>query len=241
MKIKPYIEKLNNSPKYKEFKNKYDNAFMVAGFFILDLEFGKNIHQIDFYVPSEKKIAAFTLDGGVNMQLVHTMGGKVPEELDLKTKIDLDALPGILLDEMKNRSMTEDIKKIIAIIQNINGKKIWNLSCILSGMEILRAHVEDESKTVLKMEKSSMMDLIKKMPVGQGLPMQDQGNTGGAEVGNDEVVGNGAEINANDLKEKIKKLAELQKQIEKEKQKSEEELSKKPAKDSAKKAKSNKK
>lgn len=164
MKIKPYVDKLEKSKEFEEFNKKYPDAYLIAGFFVLDLEEGHNIHQIDFYVPSTKKVGAFTLDKGVTLQLLDPMGGKVPEKLDMKTKIDLEALPGILKDEMRNRSMSEDIKKIIAVVQNIEGKRVWNLSCVLTGMEILKSHIEDDSESVLKIEKLSMLDIIKKLP-----------------------------------------------------------------------------
>jgi hypothetical protein len=164
MKLQPYIEKLNSSNEYAEFKKEHPKAFLVAGFFVLDMEAGKNVHQIDFFLPGEKKVAAFTLDDQVKIQLMETMSKETPKELDISAKIDLDELKGILEDEMKNRGFTENIKKIIAVIQNIDGKKTWNLNCILSGMEILRAHIEDESKTVLKMDKHPVTDLIKTIP-----------------------------------------------------------------------------
>ena len=163
MKIQPYITKLSGSSEYKDFQKKNTDAFMAAGFFILDFEMGKNMHQIDYYIPSKKKIAAFTLDHGITLQILDTINYKVPEKLDMKTNIDLDALQGILEDEMKNRSITDDIKKIIAILQKIDGKLIWNLNCVLSGMGILRAHVEDETKTILKMEKVSLLDYMKRV------------------------------------------------------------------------------
>lgn len=214
MKIAPYVEKLNISGKYKEFQKKYPDAFMIAGFFVLDLESGQNIHQIDYYVPSQKKIAAFTLDKGVDFQLLQALTEKVPEQLDMQTNIDLDALEGILDDEMKNRGMTEEVKKIIAVLQNIDGKKIWNLNCVLSGMEILKAHVEDSSKTVLKMEKVSMMDLIKKVNPEQLKAMQAQKGAKGA-------------TKEPDAKDQIDKLSKLESQIEKEKQRLKESLNKK--------------
>ncbi|MEK6928321.1 MAG: hypothetical protein AABX11_07855 [Nanoarchaeota archaeon] len=163
MKIRPYVNRLNDSKEYKDFCKKHADAFLIAGFFILDLETKKNIHQIDYYVPKEKKVAAFTLDGGVNVQLLSMVNNKVPEVLDINTNIDLDALYGILEDEMKNRNITENIQKIIAVLQNIDGKKMWNLNCVLSGMGILRAHIDDDSKTILKMEKASILDYIKKV------------------------------------------------------------------------------
>jgi len=171
MKLKPYIDKLEQSSKYKEFNSKYPESFPIAGFFILDFESGKNMHQIDFYVPSQKKIAAFTLDGKVDLQLLEMLNKKVPEKLDIKSNIDLEAIKGILMDEMHNRGFSEDIKKIIVILQQIDGKKIWNAHCVLTGMEIVKSHIDDETKTILRIEKISIMDLIKKMPMQQ-IPMQ---------------------------------------------------------------------
>ena len=207
MKIQPYIDKLSSSKEYKNFQKKYPDAYLIAGFFVLDLEQGMNIHQIDYYIPSQKKIAAFTLDGGVSVQVLDTMNSKIPEPLNIKTNVDLDALEGILHDEMKNRNMTEDIKKIIAVLQNIGGKKIWNLNCILSGMEILKTHVEDESQTVLKMERTSMLELIKKVS-----PQALQALSGSQEV---------------KPEEELQKLDKLSLEIEKEKEKLKGKLDKK--------------
>lgn len=220
MKIKPYVDRLNSSKEYKDFQKKYDDAFMMAGFFILDLETGNNLHQIDYYVPSEKKIAAFTLDRGVTMQMLNMINSHmIPEKLDIKTNIDLDALHGILEDEMKNRSITEEIKKIIAILQTVDGKKVWNLNCVLSGMGILKAHVDDESQTVLKMEKASILDYVKKMPAGlsalKGMPgAQEEGDEKGAE-------------SEKEMKDKLNTLNKLEEEIESEKKKTAEALDKK--------------
>lgn len=172
MKIQPYVQKLENSPVYKDFQGKNKDAFLVAGFFVIDFESGNNIHQIDFFVPSKKKFAAFTLDNKVMMQLFDTIDKRMPEVLDMKVNIDLEALQGILQDEMKNRGITGEIKKMIAVVQNIKGKKIWNVNCVLSGMDILRAHIEDESETVLRLEKASIMNYVKKLPGLGGKPAQ---------------------------------------------------------------------
>ena len=209
MKLKPYIKKLNSSLEYKKFIESNKDAFLVAGFFVLDLEMGNNIHQIDFYVPSKKKFAAFTLDGKVDLKLIDTMSKKVPEKLDIKTNIDLDALKGILEDEMKNRSITEDIKKIIAIVQTIDGKKVWNINSVLSGMDLLKAHIEDESQTVLKMEKTSIMDIMKKIPTIDMQAMKQNQQVGKVQAGE--------EFKEDDAKEELEKLEKLTQEIEKEK------------------------
>lgn len=205
MKLQPYIEKLNSSKEYKAFTEKHNDAFMVAGFFILDLETGQNLHQIDYYIPSEKKVAAFTLDKAITLQLMQYANKKVPTELDIKTRIDLEALEGILQDEMKNRGMSEEIKKIIAVVQNVEGKKTWILNCVLSGMEILKAHVEDKSKTVLKMEKISMSDIIKHIPPSAMKQLQQ--------------AKKGLAPKKISTKDKLEKLKEMEATIEKEKAK----------------------
>ena len=75
---------------------------------------------------------------------------------------------------------SEDIKKIIAIVQNIDGKKIWSLNCVLTGMEVLKSKVEDESKSVLRIEKTSLVDIMKRMPMqmnGEKIAGEPMGKT----------------------------------------------------------------
>lgn len=215
MKIKPYIDKLMASSQYKQFQGKYKDAFLVAGFFVIDYETGQKMHQIDYYLPSQKKFAAFTLDEKIVMQLLKALDKRVPEKLDMNTKIDLDALQGIIQDEMRNRSITQDIKKMVAIIQTVKGKKIWNVSCVLSGMDLLKAHVEDNSKTILKMEKSSIMDYLKKMPALAPVASQMQAQAqaqGGPEEGGEDVK----EETKDDIEQKIQQLDKLKEALKKE-------------------------
>jgi len=204
MKIQPYVEKLGASEEFKQFKEQHNDAYLAAGFFIIDLEANQSLHQIDYYIPSEKKVAAFTLDDQIKLQILDTVSEKKPEPLSLNTNIDLDAIEGILEDEMKNRNITESIKKIIAVIQTVEGKKLWSINSVLSGMDILKAHVEDESKTVLKMEKDSIMNYMKRLPAA----MQPQK----PEMG--------------DLDDQIKKLSDLKTNLDKELHKLEEEKQK---------------
>lgn len=231
MKIKPYIDKLYASKEYKNFQKEHSDAYVAAGFFVLDLESGSNIHQIDFYVPKEKKVAAFTLDHGITMQMLSLMHSKKPEKLEMQAKIDLEALKGILEDEMKNRNITEEIKKIIAVLQTIDGKRIWNVNCVLSGMGILRAHVEDESKSVLKMEKASILDYIKRISpqqlqqMSQAMPqmqqpqaqVQAQGQMPTQEAQEAPESQEVQQINETP-EQKLKQLEELEKAIAKEKE-----------------------
>lgn len=205
MKLQPYLNKLASSKEFKDFSVKYPEAFPMAGFFVLDLQSGESVHQIDYYIPKQNKVAAFTLGKSPDLKIMEGISKVVPERLDSNANTDIDALEGILEDEMHNRSMTEEIKKIIAILQTIKGKRVWNLNCVLSGMEILRAHVDDSNQTVLKMEKVSIMKLIQKMPAKQQKAISQQEDM--QEESKDPKV----------IEEQIKKLNTLEQEIEKEK------------------------
>jgi hypothetical protein len=213
MKLTPYIEKLNTSQEYKDFQEKNPQAFPTAGFFVLDLETKQNIHQIDYFVPESKKVAAFTLDNPdkVQVQMMDLMSDKTPEALELTTNTDLDQLQGVLEDEMKNRGDTEKIKKIIAVLQTIDGKKIWNLNCVCSGMEILKAHVNDADKTVLKMDKASILDYVKQVPGQKGMPQ--------LETPQGQIQQQAPQpATKEDVEKEIEKIDKLEQALEKEKQ-----------------------
>ncbi|MEK6898769.1 MAG: hypothetical protein AABW79_01595 [Nanoarchaeota archaeon] len=220
MKIKPYLHKLQGSDAYKDFQQKNKDAFLTAGFFVIDFESGNNVHQIDYFVPSKKKFAAFTLDKKVALQLFDMIEKKTPEPLDIGINIDLEALHGILQDEMRNRNITSNIKKMIAVIQNVKGKKVWSVSCILSGMDIIKAHIEDESQTVLKLEKSSLFDYIQKMP-----GLQPQGSPAQTQAQPQVIQGNSSDSDA--IKAKLEQLDKLKEVLKKE----QEEIQKQQAKE----------
>jgi hypothetical protein len=89
------------------------------------------------------------------------------------------------------------------------------LSCVLSGMGILNAHVEDSSRTVLKMEKKSLLDFIQKVnPQDLKMPGSKNEEESGEKVAEPSL---NTKSDPKQVEEQIKKLDELEKAIEKEK------------------------
>ena len=162
MKLQPYLNKLEKSKEFKKFKQKQPEAYICAGFFILDFETKKNQHHLDYYLPN-KKIMTFMLDDKIQQKESETVMKKTPEKLDINEKLDLDQIHGIIQDEMKNRTVTEPIKKIIAILQTQEGKDIWNVTCLLGGLKLLKVHIDDSSKSIVRFEEASMMDFVKRV------------------------------------------------------------------------------
>jgi hypothetical protein len=171
MKFDHYLKKVVNSDAFKAMKEEHPNAYLCTGFFVFDFETGKDIHQID-YALKGKKVATFTLDNGVKMMMSELPMKKKLPEISGEIKTDIKALKGIVEDEMKNRTVTDKIKKIIALLQIIDKKKVWNLNCITNNLNVLQVHIDDDDQTILKFMKYSIMDFVKVVPKqpGQAMP-----------------------------------------------------------------------
>lgn len=163
MKFDHYLKKVHSSNTFKKFKSKNPKAYLCAGFFVFDFETGRDIHQID-YMLKDKKIATFALDNGVKINISNLPIPKKLDEIKGDIKTDLEALKGIVEDEMKNRTITDDLKKMIAVLQVMDGKRVWNLNCITNGLNVLQIHIDDEDQTILKFMKYSILDFVKTMP-----------------------------------------------------------------------------
>ena len=163
MKIQPYIEKLNNSKEFKEFVRKNPNSYFSAGFFVLDFINKKSMHQIDYFIPEKNKIQTFILDDNeIISKESETVNEKIPKKIGSNINLDLDILKGLVEDEMKNRTITNKIQKIIAVIENINGKLIWNLNCITNDMGVMKVHIDDNDHSILEFEKINLFDVMTK-------------------------------------------------------------------------------
>lgn len=162
MKLSHFVKRVEKSPEFKDFKSKNPGAYLGAGFFVLDYELGKNQEQIDYFLPN-KKVATFMLEDNVKFKMSEQAMKKEIAKIEGDTKLDLDQLKGIVHDEMENHTITEGIKKIIAVIQNVDGKKTWILNCILSGLNLLKVHIEDDTGNILAFEKANLMDFMRKV------------------------------------------------------------------------------
>ena len=160
MKFKHYLDRVEDSKEFRKFKKENPKAYLCAGFFVLDFETDKNIHQVDYALP-DKKIATFLLDDGAKYKISEQALKKKLPEIKEEAETDIDALKGIVEDEMKNRTVTEKIRKMIAILHIVDDKLIWNIQCILDGLVFLSIHVDDSDQSILKFEKHSLLDLIK--------------------------------------------------------------------------------
>ncbi len=172
MKAQHYIKKVKESKEFKEFIKSDPKAYLCSVFFVRDFTEGKNETQVDFFSPKKKKIISFKAEGRIEKMLdkkAQTLENKkfIPKELKEITKIDVDEIKSTLQDEMHNREMTYTIEKVLAFLTTMDEKPVWNCTGFLAGLGLLQAHVDDETNTVLFMDKKSLFDMIKF--TGQGM------------------------------------------------------------------------
>ncbi|MFH1311416.1 MAG: hypothetical protein ABIH65_03365 [Nanoarchaeota archaeon] len=169
MKAMHYIKKVKESEPYKEFIKEDPDAYLCSVFFVRDFTENHNETQVDFYSPKKKAMISFKVEKKVQRipinKKAETITHKkfVPKTLNENPKMDVDELKAILMDEMKNREMTYEIDKILAFLNITDDETVWNCTAFLKGLGLLQSHIEDESKSVLFMEKKSLFDLIKRV------------------------------------------------------------------------------
>ena len=167
MKIEHYLKKLEKAEDFKKFKKEDSKSYLCSVFFVRDFKDKHNETHIDFYSPKTKKIVSFKADGKIERipidKKAETIAHKkfIPPTLTKEIILEIEKIRPIVLDEMHNRGLTDDIQKILVILQNLDDRDVWNCTCFLNGMGLLQTHVEDKSESVLFMEKRSLFDMIK--------------------------------------------------------------------------------
>ncbi len=160
MKIRDMHDYIKNTKQFQEFINGSPDACFGAGFFIIDFQNpNANEEQLDYYIPSTKRIASFKLSGEfkISEQLVE----KPLDEIDInEVKLSIDDIIEIVKAEMNKREIAVGMQKIIAVLQKINLEVIWSISAILTSSDFAKIRIRDIDASVAKFEKINLMSLI---------------------------------------------------------------------------------
>src|SRR3989344_9314997 len=167
MNTQQFIDKAKASEDFKKFMEDDPKAYLCSLFFTRDYENKQSETQVDFYTPKKKVIVSFKVDKKVERILLdkkaETITHKkfVPKPLGESIKMDIEDVKPMLMDEMNNRNIASDINKILVVLHIADDRVIWNCTGFLKGLGLLQAHLEDESQSVLFMEKKNFLDLMK--------------------------------------------------------------------------------
>ena len=158
-------ETITSSKIFKDFISKTPQAELVAGFFILDFLSNDEKTSLDYKINS--KIFTFSLDlqNEITMRedkLIDKPGLPILTKISSNIKIDLDEIPSLAEKSAIENNITSKFQKIIAVLQMHEQQQIWNLTCMLDGLIILNILISSETGQIIKFERKSMMDFIKK-------------------------------------------------------------------------------
>lgn len=166
MKIQDLVEELQEKQEYKTFQEQNPDTFFAAAFLILDLENKTEQIQLDYFLPQQNNIAAFSYpfaepkihDDIISVKEGKTTSAEVPimTKQTTQIKIDIDDLESKCKELIKENNSLTIPTKIIAILKD----DIWNLTCMDDMLGIVRIKINAVSGELQDFNKGGLMDFM---------------------------------------------------------------------------------
>jgi len=161
--FKETLNQLENSREFKEFRKQNKNAFLTAGFFVIDNEAQSELRQLD-YATGEgetKELITFFVGEAIQQKKEETIRKEKFHKLEVP-KLELE--DAVKMMQKETEPLAKNYSKIIAILQMTekdgNLAEIWNLTC-LAGFSMFRLHIDAMTGKIFKEENSNLMDMMK--------------------------------------------------------------------------------
>ncbi|MBS3108266.1 hypothetical protein J4409_00170 [Candidatus Woesearchaeota archaeon] len=150
--IKREVANLKNLEEFKEYKNKYPNSYLCAGFMIMESNDGSK-WQLDYYCPDNDHITTFCLKDKVEVKeskAVHRDKKKI-RELNLEN-VDIGLNEALeITSSLRDKNYPgEKANKIIVILQNIEKKEIWNVTYLTASFKVLNTNIDAQTGGIMK-------------------------------------------------------------------------------------------
>lgn len=162
MDLKNSFKKLLSSNIFKKWRSNHKEAYLCSCFILIgDDIVDKNLSkwQFDFWMKEKEKMTSFLMGKEISMQEDDESFKKKETkilELDIKkTRLNMeDAFEKIgKMDEAKK----EKFSKKIVILQNIEGRTMWNISLITDTFNVLNIKIDAISGEVISKESTSLL------------------------------------------------------------------------------------
>lgn len=171
------LRRIEGSDEFKNFRKEFEDSFLCSAFFVIDFESQSETKQLDYYIPSKEKIASFLLDIDSKIKLsideIFQKENRALKKISTKLKIGFGdavdiAKENLEMENIKQEKETgtrgnEEINKVIAILQKLDENQIWNLTCMISGTNMLLIHIGSDTGKILKKEKVNIMNFIRRV------------------------------------------------------------------------------
>jgi len=163
MNFQFFYEKLVDSDEYKNFKKKNPKAYLCSCLFILDREHSGKENKIhfDFWLPEEKKMNSFRIDGKVEFMPVENFETKPFEKVSVDYVFNLEDFEKMILEKMGEEKINGRIQKLLFSLQRSNGKDFLIVTGFLNNLGLIKANISIEENKILHFEKKSFFDMMK--------------------------------------------------------------------------------
>ena len=171
MGFKEVLVKVKKSEEFRKFEKEHSEAFLYAGFFVINELNQFEQRQLDFYTGHGKVMTfAVTQDEKGNESIVMkeevTAKDTDVAPLDHSVGIDLEQVQEIIKKECEKEGMP--VNKIIAILQKLNGNQVWNVTTLLPSLFMLRITIGMNGK-ILERKNGSVFDIMQKKSENQSV------------------------------------------------------------------------
>ena len=158
MNLQFYIEKLQHSDIFKNFKEENPDAYLCGGFFVVDKTEGNNKQHFDYFV--NRKIFSFQVEEG-KMVPVDVFDDKVFEKISEDIDLDFKEIERIILDKMEEENIKNKVQKILLSLQCKDGKCFILGTVFVSMLGLIKVRVDLDEKKIVSFEKKSFFDMMK--------------------------------------------------------------------------------
>ncbi len=171
MPFNELVKQIESSSEFRNFKKQHPDARLCAGFFIIDMYNKDNKQAIDY--KTKESIFSFNFENDkIAVQedsLIHIQGRPELKNIDDRITIDTEDMTAIAKKALTDNKVFSKLQKIIAVMQKYSGKEtddkeiqIWNVTCMLEGFGIVSILIDSSSGNLLKFEKKSVMDFMRR-------------------------------------------------------------------------------
>ena len=154
MKLANLLGELKEKDFFKKFMEENSDAFFAAGFIVLD-DSGEDKYQLDYFIPSKKKIAS--VEFPFKQMKIHEDVIEKAERLKV-VEIDICDLRERVEEIKKSKAIPLKTKKIIALLKD----DLWQLTCLSDTLDMLKIHVHSVNGEVKRCEKLNLFSMIGK-------------------------------------------------------------------------------
>ena len=151
MNLRFYLEKLNDSDEFMDFKRKNPDAYFCSAFFVIDKDNNDNKIHFDYFVPEINRFFSFQLEKGINLAQLDRINEKNPSKLKEGRDLGFEfaEIENIIEEEMRKNNVKNKIQKIMLSLQEIDGKTCLMGTVFISLLGILKINISLPKKEII--------------------------------------------------------------------------------------------